>query len=91
MQACSFPFSPYFGAVSNGEAKQFYISCAQLNITGGTGTLDSWEQPVQIPGVFKATDPGYTANVGGTLLDGFIESCVPLLIVEHKYRSMTLT
>ncbi|KEZ40637.1 hypothetical protein SAPIO_CDS8559 [Scedosporium apiospermum] len=42
---------------------QFYISCAQLNITGGTGTLDSWEQPVQIPGVFKATDPGYTANI----------------------------
>ncbi|KAL2109391.1 hypothetical protein VUR80DRAFT_2523 [Thermomyces stellatus] len=40
---------------------QFYISCAQLSITGGSG--DSWEQPVQIPGVFKETDPGYTANI----------------------------
>ena len=23
----------------------------------------SWKQPVSIPGVFKATDPGYIANV----------------------------
>lgn len=40
---------------------QFYISCAQLNITGGSGA--AWEQPAQIPGVFKATDPGYIANI----------------------------
>ncbi|SPO07153.1 related to cellulose binding protein CEL1 [Cephalotrichum gorgonifer] len=42
---------------------QFYISCAQLKITGGSGSADSWEQPLQIPGVFKESDPGYTANI----------------------------
>ncbi|CAI4215007.1 unnamed protein product [Parascedosporium putredinis] len=42
---------------------RFYVSCAQLNITGGAGSADAWEQPVEIPGVFKQTDPGYTANI----------------------------
>ncbi|KAL1840826.1 hypothetical protein VTJ49DRAFT_7725 [Mycothermus thermophilus] len=40
---------------------QFYISCAQVTVTGGgnasPGPLAS------IPGAFKETDPGYTANI----------------------------
>ncbi|RYP69155.1 hypothetical protein DL771_006249 [Monosporascus sp. 5C6A] len=40
---------------------QFYISCAQISVTGGTGTASP--QTAKIPGAFKATDPGYTANI----------------------------
>ena len=46
---------------------QFYISCAQINVTGGPATVNTWTQPVQIPGVFKATDTGYVANVSVNL------------------------
>lgn len=44
---------------------QFYISCAQLSISGSSASADAWEQPAQIPGVFSESDPGYTANVSG--------------------------
>lgn len=39
---------------------QFYISCAQITVTGGGSANPS---TVLIPGAFKETDPGYTANV----------------------------
>ncbi|VBB73143.1 Putative Glycoside Hydrolase Family 61 [Podospora comata] len=39
---------------------QFYISCAQIKVTGGGSVNPSG---VAIPGAFKATDPGYTANI----------------------------
>jgi hypothetical protein len=39
---------------------QFYVSCAQVKVTGGGNANPP---TVMIPGVFKATDPGYTANV----------------------------
>ena len=40
---------------------QFYISCAQVTVTGGGSGNPG--PTVSIPGAFKATDPGYTANV----------------------------
>ncbi|KAI1338119.1 glycoside hydrolase [Xylariaceae sp. FL0016] len=40
---------------------QFYISCAQVNISGGDGSYAP--ELVLIPGAFKETDPGYTANI----------------------------
>ncbi|KAI5859934.1 glycosyl hydrolase family 61-domain-containing protein [Durotheca rogersii] len=40
---------------------QFYISCAQINVSGGSGSYNP--QTVRIPGAFKETDPGYTANI----------------------------
>ncbi|KAI0010725.1 glycoside hydrolase family 61 protein [Xylariaceae sp. FL0662B] len=40
---------------------QFYISCAQVTVTGGSGTYNP--ETVSIPGAFKETDPGYTANI----------------------------
>jgi hypothetical protein len=43
-----------------GSTPQFYVSCAQVNVTGGGNASPSG---VKIPGAFKATDPGYTANV----------------------------
>jgi len=36
---------------------QLYLSCAQINVTGGTGTLNTG-QLVSFPGAYKATDPG---------------------------------
>ncbi|KAK4150360.1 family 61 putative glycoside hydrolase [Chaetomidium leptoderma] len=44
-----------------GSTPQFYISCAQVNVTGGGSASPS--PTVKIPGAFKATDPGYTANI----------------------------
>ena len=40
---------------------QFYISCAQISVSGGGSTTPSIT--AKIPGAFKDTDPGYTANV----------------------------
>ncbi|KAJ4415333.1 hypothetical protein N0V85_002775 [Neurospora sp. IMI 360204] len=45
-----------------GSTPQFYISCAQVNVTGGSGSKEPGAL-VKIPGAFKATDPGYTANI----------------------------
>ena len=50
---------------------QFYISCAQISVAGGTGTASP--QTALIPGAFKETDPGYTANVS------FISASLPFL------------
>jgi hypothetical protein len=50
-----------------GSTPQFYISCAQLKVTGGGSATPS--PTVKIPGAFKATDPGYTANVS---VDAFL-------------------
>ncbi|KAK4450406.1 putative endo-beta-1,4-glucanase D [Podospora aff. communis PSN243] len=36
---------------------QLYLSCAQLSVTGGTGTLNTGSL-VSFPGAYKATDPG---------------------------------
>jgi hypothetical protein len=43
-----------------GSTPQFYISCAQVKVTGGGSKTFSG---VSIPGHVKATDPGYTANI----------------------------
>ncbi|KAJ8104825.1 hypothetical protein ONZ43_g7672 [Nemania bipapillata] len=40
---------------------QFYISCAQVKVTGGSGSANPTS--ALIPGAFKETDPGYTANI----------------------------
>ncbi|KAJ4375122.1 hypothetical protein N0V83_002206 [Neocucurbitaria cava] len=49
------------GIHNPGSPPQFYISCAQVKVTGGGSGSPS---PVtKIPGHVKATDPGYTANI----------------------------
>ncbi|KAK3330733.1 glycosyl hydrolase family 61-domain-containing protein [Apodospora peruviana] len=40
---------------------QFYISCAQISVTGGGNATPG--PTALIPGAFKETDPGYTANI----------------------------
>jgi Auxiliary Activity family 9 (formerly GH61) len=49
------------GIHNPGGAPQFYISCAQLKVTGGGS--GSPKPLVSIPGAFKKTDPGYKANI----------------------------
>ncbi|KAH8787979.1 glycosyl hydrolase family 61-domain-containing protein [Diaporthe sp. PMI_573] len=44
-----------------GSLPQFYISCAQVTVSGGSGGSPS--PTTKIPGHVKATDPGYTANI----------------------------
>ncbi|KAI1158455.1 glycoside hydrolase family 61 protein [Nemania serpens] len=44
-----------------GATPQWYISCGQVKISGGGSTTPS--PTAKIPGAFKATDPGYTANI----------------------------
>jgi hypothetical protein len=39
---------------------QFYVGCAQISVTGGSGSLSG---SVKIPGHVKESDPGYTANI----------------------------
>ncbi|KAK4448366.1 glycosyl hydrolase family 61-domain-containing protein [Podospora aff. communis PSN243] len=43
---------------------QFYISCAQVKVTGGGSASPA---TVSIPGAFRETDPGYTANIYSNL------------------------
>ncbi|KAK0628349.1 glycosyl hydrolase family 61-domain-containing protein [Bombardia bombarda] len=50
---------------------QFYISCAQISVSGGGSTTPS--QTALIPGAFKDTDPGYTVNI----YSGFTSYTVP--------------
>ena len=49
------------GIHNPGGAPQFYVSCAQIRVTGGGNTTPN--PLVSIPGAFHATDPGYKANI----------------------------
>ncbi len=40
---------------------QFYMECAQLQITGGTGTKTP--ATVSFPGAYHGTDPGITLSI----------------------------
>lgn len=53
------------GIHNPGSPPQFYISCAQVTVSGGSGGSPS--PTTKIPGHVKATDPGYTANVSTTV------------------------
>ncbi|KAG9236403.1 putative endo-beta-1,4-glucanase D [Amylocarpus encephaloides] len=48
------------GARSNAGA-QFYMECAQINITGGSGSKTP--ATVSLPGAYKANDPGVLVNI----------------------------
>ncbi|KAK1778109.1 glycoside hydrolase [Copromyces sp. CBS 386.78] len=49
-------------AQSSGAA-QFYISCAQLSVTGGGSTEPGSNYKVSFPGAYKASDPGILINI----------------------------
>ncbi|KAF4633088.1 hypothetical protein G7Y89_g5035 [Cudoniella acicularis] len=52
------------GASSTNGA-QLYMECAQINVTGGSGTATP--STVAFPGAYKATDPGLLINIYQTL------------------------
>ncbi|KAH7400038.1 glycosyl hydrolase family 61-domain-containing protein [Cadophora sp. MPI-SDFR-AT-0126] len=52
------------GAGSSGGA-QFYMECAQINVTGGTGSKTP--ATVSLPGAYKANDPGILVSIYGNL------------------------
>ncbi len=58
------------GIHNPGGTPQFYVSCAQVNVAGGGDKTPS--ATCLIPGCFKATDPGYTANVGSVPSAAFV-------------------
>jgi len=54
-----------------GGTPQFYVSCAQVTVTGG-GSTDLGPK-VTIPGFITKADPGYTANI----YSGFTSYTIP--------------
>ncbi|KAH8900954.1 hypothetical protein GQ53DRAFT_675788 [Thozetella sp. PMI_491] len=54
----------HIGLHSAGSAggAQFYISCAQIRVSGGSGTYAP-KNLVSFPGAFEATDPGIMLNI----------------------------
>ncbi|KAF7770773.1 CAZyme family AA9 [Agaricus bisporus var. burnettii] len=40
---------------------QLYMECAQINVTGGSGSVSP--STVSIPGMYKGSDPGITINI----------------------------
>ncbi|KEZ40636.1 hypothetical protein SAPIO_CDS8558 [Scedosporium apiospermum] len=56
------------GARSPGGA-QFYMECAQIEVTGGTGTAKP--DLVSIPGVYPANDPGIVVDIYSGLRGGY--------------------
>ncbi|KAI8627609.1 endoglucanase II [Xylariaceae sp. FL1651] len=56
---------------------QFYISCAQVTVTGGTDTANPTY--ALIPGAFKATDPGYTVNIYNNFKNYTVPGPAPLV------------
>jgi len=52
------------GASSSGGA-QFYMECAQINVSGGSGAKSP--ATVSLPGAYSANDPGILINIYQTL------------------------
>ncbi|KAF4625617.1 hypothetical protein G7Y89_g12547 [Cudoniella acicularis] len=64
------------GARASGGA-QFYMECAQINITGGTGAKTP--ATVSLPGAYKATDPGVLIDIYQNLKGYTIPGESPIL------------
>lgn len=48
---------------SNAGGAQFYISCAQIKVTGGGNGSPQAADLVAFPGAYKPTDPGIMVNI----------------------------
>ncbi|KFY07313.1 hypothetical protein V492_07252 [Pseudogymnoascus sp. VKM F-4246] len=48
-------------SASSKNGAQFYMECAQINVTGGTGSVTP--ATVSLPGAYKSTDPGILFNL----------------------------
>jgi hypothetical protein len=61
---------------------QFYISCAQITVSGGGSTEGA--PTVALPGAYKASDPGI--QVGPVTSVGFVSN-----LADHTPRSISTT
>jgi cellulase len=52
-------------SAGSSQGAQLYMECAQINVTGGSGTAAP--STVPFPGVYKSTDPGILINIYQTL------------------------
>lgn len=52
-------------AASQPSGAQFYMECAQISVSGGTGTGSP--ATVSLPGAISATDPGVLINIYATI------------------------
>ncbi|CAE6456216.1 unnamed protein product [Rhizoctonia solani] len=50
-------------ALHQSNTPQFYSECAQLQVTGGGSAFPTSEYLVEIPGAWKASDPGVTIDI----------------------------
>ncbi|KAK3314865.1 glycoside hydrolase [Apodospora peruviana] len=50
-------------AAQSAGGAQFYISCAQIGVTGGGSTEPAASLKVAFPGAYKASDPGIQINI----------------------------
>jgi Auxiliary Activity family 9 (formerly GH61) len=50
-------------AASSSGGAQFYISCAQLHVSGGGSNEPASSFKVAFPGAYKASDPGILINI----------------------------
>ncbi|KFX90969.1 hypothetical protein V490_06163 [Pseudogymnoascus sp. VKM F-3557] len=48
-------------SASAAQGAQFYMECAQINVTGGSGAATP--ETVALPGAYSATDPGILINI----------------------------
>ncbi|KAJ2968098.1 hypothetical protein NUW58_g10296 [Xylaria curta] len=72
---------------------QFYISCAQIKVTGGSGSANPTY--ALIPGAFKSSDPGYTANVSVLLPPyekptSYVQKLTPASQIYSNFNSYTV-
>ncbi len=75
-------------SASQAGGAQFYISCAQLTVTGGGSKTPT--NLVSFPGAYKATDPGLVVNIynSKSLYPGRTTGIYLLRIVRTTSRDM---
>jgi lytic cellulose monooxygenase (C1-hydroxylating) len=64
-------------AGSSGGA-QFYVSCYQVTMSGGNGTLPT-SGLVKFPGAYKASDPGILVNIHAALKGNYVVPGPPVI------------
>lgn len=64
-------------AAGSAQGAQFYMECAQINVSGGTGTKTP--STVSLPGAYSATDPGILINIYQTLTSYTIPGPTPFV------------
>ncbi|KAH9893680.1 carbohydrate-binding module family 1 protein [Xylariomycetidae sp. FL2044] len=52
---------------SGSGGAQFYVSCYQITVAGGTASTAALPAGVSLPGAFKASDPGIQVNIHAKL------------------------